>query len=157
MSSLSFGSYTVAQLRRYGTSRRGTVGRMELDEQVYDSIECPWRSNRPFVSCIPPGLYLLRPWWRTGVVAIVGGSVGLSAPGPQDTWKRWACLVHSARSADQLQGCIALGVAGGTDCLQEGSSEKAVDKFVSRCQRLWAKQCDVLLHISWDYDAGGAL
>lgn len=71
------------------------------------TLECPWRNNRPFESCIPDGAYLIEPWHSPthGDCYIVsGGTVG------KTEGVRTYILFHAANKVRQLQGCIALGL-----------------------------------------------
>lgn len=71
------------------------------------TLECPWRNNRPFESCIPDGAYLIEPWYsptRGGCYIVSGGTVG------KTEGVRTHILFHAANKVWQLQGCIALGL-----------------------------------------------
>jgi hypothetical protein len=97
-------------LDRLFTASGGTFGRLRTARgNVFATLEREWLDNQPRVSCIPPGRYELVPW--SGVKfkkhwALRGGTVGLwGGPGVQ----RSAILIHSANTAQELAGCIALG------------------------------------------------
>ena len=50
-------------LIRGGTSDHGTFGRLLVEGRFFCFIaEPPWRGNRPQVSCVPPGDYVVEPW-----------------------------------------------------------------------------------------------
>lgn len=51
-----------AMLYRTETSDQGTFGILDIEGLVCHTAEPPWRSNRPGISCIPPGRYLVEPW-----------------------------------------------------------------------------------------------
>lgn len=119
---------------RTSTSAYGTVSdvRVEKDGNQIElhGIEQAWRDNKPFKSCIPSGTYTLLPWESEkfgDCYAFVGGEVSLykgNAP-------RYACLIHSANYASQLQGCMAVGLAKGHDNGKPAvwNSRKAIRKL----------------------------
>ena len=81
--------------------------------EVFRGIEQPWRSNKPFASCIPAGLYSLIPWSTQkykNVWAFYGGEVGLYE---SQGGARYACLIHIANYASQVSGCLGLGMTAG--------------------------------------------
>lgn len=97
-------------LSRYEGTPEHTRGILQVAGGGFEcqTIEPPWKNNRPFESCIPAGNYICLPYTgdRWGpVYAMIGGVVGLDKE--KDT--RWACLIHPANYAHQLEGCIALG------------------------------------------------
>lgn len=78
------------------------------------TVECPWKGNAPFESCVPEGVYEL--------VEHVSG-----APHIGQTWawvnrklrvthyreptsRRYAILFHIGNQVGELQGCAALGL-----------------------------------------------
>jgi len=65
------------------------------------TIECPWRDNRPRVSCIPCGDYRLQARYfnRGGYMAVEILGV------PQ----RSHILIHVANTVKDLAGCIGVG------------------------------------------------
>lgn len=72
------------------------------------TLECPWKNNEPFESCIPDGLYRIEPWQSPthGECYIIsGGTVG------KTEGIRTYCLFHDANKVNQLAGCIALGLS----------------------------------------------
>jgi len=76
--------------------------------RVLQSLECPWKNNEPFESCIPDGVYRIDPWQSPthGECYIIsGGTVG------KTEGVRTYCLFHAANKVSQLQGCIALGLS----------------------------------------------
>lgn len=102
-------------LERYGYSERmGTFGRvLGLPFDVY-TCEQTWRGNRPFESCVPEGIYQLMPvtsprWGRTYALVNPDIRVFASQADCEQDGDRWACLLHAANTASELQGCIAPG------------------------------------------------
>lgn len=104
-------------LSRFGSTPNGTFGSLYVEGQVLNTVEKPWRGNRPNVSCIPLGDYDLI--WRpttTSVPAefdghtwyIVGDSVGI------EEGRRTRCCIHKGNTERDVQGCIAVGMGLGT-------------------------------------------
>lgn len=95
------------------------------------SVERPWQDNQPFISCIPEGTYLMQ---------------RRNSPrfGP-DMWEiahvegRSHILIHVANYADNVQGCIGLGMSMMNHLEGVGSSKKAIEKFYD-----WSKDADFL-------------
>lgn len=76
------------------------LGARRILAQGY-TMERPWLDNRPFVSCIPAGVYVLEPRrYHKG---------GYDALGVKDVPGRTHVLLHVANLASQLAGCIAPG------------------------------------------------
>lgn len=104
---------------RLSTSQGGTTSKVKINnyskgEGEFYGLELPWRDNKPFVSCIPSGEYVLIPWESEkygSCYAFVGGEVSLY----EGNGNRFACLIHAANYARQLQGCLALGRSDGVD------------------------------------------
>lgn len=100
----------------------GTNGRLYINGafQCY-TIELPWLNNKPRVSCIPEGVYLLQKRYslRHGIHLQITGVPG-----------RDLILIHAANNAlQELKGCIApvtslLKIPG-----SGGSSKKALAKI----------------------------
>lgn len=96
-----------------------TLGFFSVDgvtDPVFATIERPWLDNKNFVSCIPEGVYRVKPF--------------SSHDNPNvweicDVTKRSGVLIHSANWVDQLKGCIAPGLSSGY-MLRDGVNKKAV-------------------------------
>lgn len=90
-------------LERYALLDNATLGRMRFPSglELY-TLERPWLNNKPFVSCIPDGLYPLE-WDTTGRIRNV--------PRLRNTSPRTQINIHAANWAHQLHGCIAVGMA----------------------------------------------
>lgn len=92
-----------------------TFGRLTVDSFSCYTVECPWEDNKPFVSCLPEGVYeLVNFWsvkWRNTYCLINHdmGVYGSQSSRHHENAKRWACLFHPANYAAQLQGCVAPG------------------------------------------------
>jgi len=89
------------------------------------TLECPWRNNEPFVSCIPDGAYLIEPWNSPthGKCYIVSGGLVGKTQGV-----RTYILFHAANKVRELQGCIALGLGMRGDNLT--NSAQAIKLFM---------------------------
>lgn len=74
------------------------------------TLERPWRSNQPFVSCIPDGTYIIEPYDspKFGKVYIVSGGTVNRFPSPHHV--RSGILFHPANKVNELEGCIAPGM-----------------------------------------------
>lgn len=75
-------------------------------------IERGWRFNEPYVSCIPPGQYVLESYSSEkypDTWAMVGGTVAYDEPGMQRlaSFTRFACVYHIANEGVELAGCSA--------------------------------------------------
>jgi len=111
----------------------GVFGLLYLDGAFFaPSVECHWRGNQTNVSCVPAGEYdlVLFNSGRFSMLtrALRGGTVGVH----HGEGARYACLIHPANKADQLNGCIALGDRvknmGGTQAVW--NSERIVRKLL---------------------------
>jgi hypothetical protein len=85
----------------------GTFGRLYcpgVTVPIY-TIERPWKSNEPFKSSIPEGVYTCRPRWyhKKDYQAVEVCDV----PGRTDI------LFHRANHPSELAGCIAVGLEPG--------------------------------------------
>ena len=105
----------ILVLERYCYSERmGTFGRvLDLPFDCY-TVEQPWRGNRPFESCVPEGVYRLVPvtsprWGRTYALVNEQNRVFAAHSDIERDGDRYACLIHAANRASELQGCIAPG------------------------------------------------
>jgi len=89
----------------------GVFGRILIDGQhLCYTVEQPWRDNTPYKSCVPAGDYDLvaytsPKYGKTFALQNHALDVGVF----EGSAKRFACLIHSANLASQLQGCIAAG------------------------------------------------
>lgn len=94
----------------------GTMGELYIDgEFKCYTIEQPWRQNRPFISCVPPGEYNLVPFYspkygQTLALENTELDVFVLKDDREFDYQRYVCLFHAANWSHQLQGCIAPGV-----------------------------------------------
>jgi len=99
----------MIQIWRHEQTDAATLGILIVHGRMLGfTLELPWRSNRRFVSCIPPGFYRvrLRESWRrsrdhgpTYEVCNVPGRSGI--------------LFHPGNTIDDVEGCIAPGLTVG--------------------------------------------
>lgn len=91
------------EIQRFAHTPKGVFGKMLFGDgttSVY-TLECPWKQNRPRVSCIPPGDYRVqeRFYNRGGYQAVEICGV------PQRSY----ILIHVANCVDELSGCVGVG------------------------------------------------
>ena len=84
----------------------GTFGVLRLAGFECYTVERPWRDNKPWLSCVPQGVYL------TAETYYVRGDVHtielLEVP------NRTRILIHKGNLPTDVQGCIAVGSDLGT-------------------------------------------
>lgn len=125
----------------------GTFGRVYDDgEFVCYTVEQPWRDNKPFASCVPVGDYKLIPYKSPkygDTFALLNHHLDVGVY--QGEAKRYGCLLHSANTNVQLQGCIAPGMGLGmvTSLWAVTRSKDAMEKLLSRIEH------DTWLTIIW--------
>ena len=91
----------LVKLQRVSHSHTSTVGVLSVNGFRCVTIERPWKSNEPYVSCIPAGVYtILKGYYNAG---------GYAAFEVQDVPNRTEIKIHAANKASQLSGCIAPG------------------------------------------------
>jgi hypothetical protein len=91
----------LVTLERFAHSPYGVFSYLRTEEFQSFAVECPWLDNKPWVSCIPLGDYVLRRgvYNRRNYVTYVLEGV----PG------RTHCKIHKGNTMDDLRGCIAPG------------------------------------------------
>ena len=111
----------MLKLTRYALFDDRTLGRLVCGDEIFWTVEKPWKDNKPFISCIPAGRY-----------TITKGDSPRFCP---DTWQvmyvpgRTRILFHVGNTADDVVGCIAVGtnVYGHLDGV--GKSKPAMARF----------------------------
>jgi len=110
-------------LHRYYGDTYCTLGIMSiegLEDPIFHTIEKPWLNNEKFVSCIPKGTYICKPFFSQTLKTY------------PEVWQVWNVpnrtfiLIHVANRADQLEGCIATGLSAGYMKDKSGVLRKAV-------------------------------
>jgi len=124
--------------RDIGASKLVTFGKLYLPwikfhPDIY-TIELPWKDNAAFISCIPAGVYTLKPY----------SSPNKTKKSKQNVWeyqsvpRRSKCLIHAANFAcdttwdgkhykNELFGCTAPGFSIDEDIPMVGRSKEAMD------------------------------
>ncbi len=116
------------ELVRFAHLPEGVLGELNFPSGLkLFTIERPWLENKPFVSCIPAGVYQLE-WDTTGRIKNVPRLVA--------TQPRTQINIHVANWARELHGCIAPGLDWG---INEGvpsvtNSRHAMDLFLEQIE-----------------------
>ena len=122
-------------LRRFRQDEIGTFGTLELDDQVFFTVEKPWKNNEPFESCLPDGEYSLIPHGEYGkdgnVLAIVNRDMGITHYQEPDS-VRYACLIHTANYPSDVVGCVGLGQDYIADKNMITNSRKSIKEFYAK-------------------------
>ena len=111
-----------------GSSPFGRFSAWHLQDRVFYTVEKPWASNTPYQSCVPLGEYRLL--WRPTTTKVphqfdghtwylVGDTVGLE----KGEKRRWGCAIHIGNTDEDVEGCIAPGLALGA--LKSRHSDRA--------------------------------
>lgn len=119
----------IVTLERFSYSDTETEGVLTVGNLRLATIEQPWvanpngaRGGKPSKSCIPDGVYTLRPWKRPDdgdddhaeedVWIIVNPELGVyKLPRDHEPGRgRNLCLIHKANFARHVRGCIAPGL-----------------------------------------------
>jgi hypothetical protein len=114
----------ILKLKRFAYLDDATRGVLFVDGEPFQTIEKPWVENPkgkgglPFASCIPDGMYNVRPFKRPS-----GDEVYILSNPDNGVWEfdedrpdkevgRYLILIHPGNTADDVVGCIAPGRAG---------------------------------------------
>lgn len=93
----------------------GTLSTVYIDDNAFCySIEQNWLHNQPFLSCVPDGVYELvefesEKYGSTFAIYNPDRDVYVNKGDMANDTDRYACLLHKANWAHELQGCIAFG------------------------------------------------
>lgn len=96
------------------------------------TVEREWNNNKPFVSCIPDGIYELQPVNSTKygeTYAIVNEKLMVSKFKKEGY--RYACLLHAANRHRELMGCIAPVTSLNRDLSGGVKSRDALEKVLN--------------------------
>lgn len=108
-------------LWRFAPQDDVTIGRLSFAGQNFFTVERPWQDNKPNISSIPDGTYQMErvnsPKFGQDMWQIMG------VPG------RTHILFHVANTADDILGCIGLGLTVYPTLKGIGSSRSAINKF----------------------------
>ena len=106
-------------LKRFAYTPTETEGVLIFNDRRLYTIEKPWRHNKRNISCIPDGLYQIEPWVRPSgakVYRLLNPELrvyGEDGDIPKGTLGRSYIYIHIANFADDLLGCIGVGLARG--------------------------------------------
>lgn len=98
---------------------QGTFGRLYLNGVFFGyTVEQPWNDNKPFVSCIPNGVYQLVAYRSDkygDTFKFVNHDLGVFASKNErnTTNQRYSCMFHWGSFKEDTKGCIAPGEALG--------------------------------------------
>lgn len=137
------------KLIRYGSTPLGTFGELHIGNEIFRTVERPWLNNAPRISCVPVGQYKLEPHdsdAHPNVWALVNHSLGVYHYADPKA-KRTSILIHTANTADQLEGCIAPGTDFGIPLSTWGVINSQV--ALNRIRTLLAGETDISLEIVW--------
>lgn len=82
-----------------------TRGYMTMDgKRLCDTLEEPWRDNKPQVSCIPTGLYYVEKF---------SGAKYKNVWHVKSVPNRSAILIHNGNTVLHTEGCILVGAGRG--------------------------------------------
>ena len=119
-------------LTRFAMFDDRVIGRLDHDGVTFYTIERPWLDNKPFVSCIPCGDYIMRRF------SDLHGRRSSKDVGGEDVWEicdvdgRTFVLIHVANRSRNVLGCIGLGTTLYENVQGVGNSRKAIQRFYAR-------------------------
>ena len=111
----------MIELIRFGSFKDRTIGRLAYDGEVFYTVEKPWVDNQQNISCIPTGTYQL-------------GLVNSPKFGPA-TWEikdvpnRSHILIHAGNTANDVIGCVAVGMGVFGQLQGVSNSRKAIENL----------------------------
>lgn len=103
-------------LTRFAQTKFATFGELKIDDflTLY-TVERPWRNNKPFVSCLPAGIYQCH--WRPTTTSVprcfnkhTWYLEGRYVSYRHATKARYAVAFHIGNKATDVTGCIAPGM-----------------------------------------------
>jgi hypothetical protein len=111
------------KLTRVVSTSSITLGVLFVEGSIFYTVERPWLNNKPFVSCIPDGVYPLREHNSPSF----GRKLWMVDEVPNRTY----ILIHVANRPHQLEGCIGIGSNILPELEGVGGSTKALAKLDS--------------------------
>ena len=100
----------MISLERFCYSEAGTFGKLTIGNWHCFTVERPWADNKPFLSCIPEGQYILK---KTSTPShkntFVLTSTLLNVREFEQPTGRYAILIHKGNTIEDVVGCIAPG------------------------------------------------
>lgn len=102
-----------------------TLGRLAYGDFQCFTLELPWKDNKPFISCIPPGVYK--------ATKIMSPTLGLCI-NIQGIFGRTYIRIHTGNYTRDIKGCILVGKSiqfiDGDSIPDVGSSVAALDALM---------------------------
>jgi len=102
----------MLNIKRVVSDDESTQGMLYIPGYACYTLERPWVNNKPFISCIPEGIYEAEKFQSPTRNKMLDGWVVLLRDVSDRTWIE----IHTANKVDELSGCIAVGqFKDGTD------------------------------------------
>lgn len=126
----------MLRLTRFALFDDRTLGRLVCGEEVFWTVEKPWKDNKPFISCIPAGKYKIEK--------------GDSPRFGPDTWQvmdvpgRTHILFHVGNTSADVVGCIAVGTNVFGMLEGVGSSRAAMARFDLALQEYQTQDLEIV-------------
>ena len=126
--------YPVVRIERIYQDDDATLGMLSHKTFNCFTVERPWLNNIPFVSCIPPGKYLMKLGrYNAG---------GYDAYVVQEVPGRSLIKLHIANLPSEILGCIGFGdsITRLNDSLGVGNSRETFENFMDmldRASKVW--------------------
>lgn len=98
-------------LERFAYTPVGTFGKLTINNWHCFTVERPWLDNKPFVSCVPEGQYILQKTITPkhgNTFVLISSLLGVYEHKQESG--RYAILIHSGNTMDDVEGCIAPGI-----------------------------------------------
>lgn len=96
-------------IERFAYSPDGTFGKLIMPNGTdFYTVECPWFGNKPYVSCIPEGVYSLGLRYSP-IVHSSSGKEFQEGWEIQDVPNRSYIMFHPGNWPINFKGCIGLG------------------------------------------------
>lgn len=92
-----------------------TRGVLNVQGRTFYTVEQPWNDNNEDKSCVPAGTYQLIPYLSPkhgSTWCLHNPGLNIYGMGDIPLGGRSYVEIHSANWAEQLEGCIALGMTG---------------------------------------------
>jgi hypothetical protein len=96
----------ILTLHRIALLEECTLGILTIEDKFFCfTVERPWLNNAPYISCIPAASYPVK-WVVTGTAGNRNGR-GL---GVENVKNRSLIRIHIANTANEVEGCIGVGM-----------------------------------------------
>jgi len=121
----------IGTLERWLQCPFGVLGELTLGEFSCWTLERPWEGNKPFVSCVPEGVYAIAPDQE-------GRYTGY--PELQAVPERTEIIIHPANTIGEIEGCIAPAfgyVLSNSSLRLTGTSQAAYDQLIAAAGEHW--------------------